>query len=352
MGTHRFNAWQIELTTRCPLQCSMCIKDTYRDWHRRDMEVKDFLKILPYLKYVRSVVLEGWGESLIHPHLIEIVSLVKKQGCEVGFVTSGYGLNETYVDRLISEGIDFIGFSFSGGTQKTHNSIRINSDFEDLLKTVKYFTEKNLKKPRLHVVYLILKENIHEMPEIVKVAKEAGIKEIVFINITHVTNKWQDNERAFVCRKDDKSYENLINSITKETIRTAKKHNVRINLPNFIASDVALCSENPLENLYISVEGEVSPCVYLYPPLDNDFKRIFCGEEFKTSKLSFGNIFYEDIEAIWNKQEYLAFRKRFYERKEKAQSLYNLLFEQKRPMDFTFPEPPEPCKTCHKILGV
>jgi len=353
MGTYKFNAWQIELTTRCPLRCTMCIKDTYRDWHRKDLELADFLKILPFLKYVRTVVLEGWGESLMHPHIIDIIGLVKKQGCDVGFVTSGFGLDESYTDKLLQAGIDFIGLSFSGATSETHSSIRINSNFDSLLNTAKFLVRKNLKKPKVHIVYLMLKKNIHEMPAIVKVASDAGIKEIVFINITHITNKWQDKEKAFVCNKEEeKIHEKMIKNIINETIKTAKKYKVNINLPNFFVTDVALCSENPLENLYISVDGEVSPCVYLYPPLNDGFKRIFCGKEFKTNKLSFGNIFYEDIETIWNKNEYIAFRKRFYERKKKAQELYNLLFEQKKLIDMTFPEPPEPCKACHKILGV
>ncbi|HPU30481.1 MAG TPA: radical SAM protein [Syntrophorhabdaceae bacterium] len=353
MDTYKFNAWQIELTTRCPLRCTMCVKDTYRNWYRKDMELDNFLKILPFLKYTRTVVLEGWGESLMHPHIIDIVSMVKKQGCEVGFVTSGFGLDELCMDKLLQAGIDFIGFSFSGGTSETHSSIRINSNFDYLLNTVKTLVRKNLKKPKVHIVYLILKKNIHEMPTIVKVASYAGIKEVVFINITHITNKWQDSEKAFICRdEEEKAYKKTINNIIKETVKAAKKYNVKINLPNFFVTDVALCSENPLENLYISVDGKVSPCVYLYPPLENGFKRIFCGEEFKTNKLSFGNIFYEDIESIWNKAEYIAFRKRFYERRKKAQEIYNLLFEQKRLMDMTFPEPPELCRTCHKILGV
>ena len=46
--------------------------------------------------------------------------------------------------------------------------------------------------------------------------------------------------------------------------------------PPSLPTDVSLCDENPLKNLYISSDGEVSPCVYLYPPLPSPFKRIFC----------------------------------------------------------------------------
>ncbi|MCX7965445.1 MAG: radical SAM protein [Syntrophorhabdaceae bacterium] len=351
MGALKFNAWQIELTTRCPLRCAMCLKDTYKDWHRKDMEIDNFTKILPYLKDVKTVVLEGWGESLMHPHIIEIIDLVKSQGCEVGFVTSGFGLDEPIMDKLFMAGIDFIGFSFSGATSEIHNSIRINSDFNTLLNTVKMFSEKKPKQIETHIVYLVLKKNVHEMPELVKVAAEAGVKEVVFINIIHVTNWWQDKEKAFICF-EEKPYKKIINQIIKETINTAKRYKIMIHLPNFSITEVAICSENPLENLYISVDGDVSPCVYLNPPIQNSFIRIFCGKEYKTDKLGFGNIFYEDIETIWCREEYIEFRNRFLARKRKFMDLYNLLLEQKKPADFVFPEPPESCKTCYKLLGV
>ena len=89
-----FSAWQIELTTRCPLLCKMCIRSERDDWQFQDMPVENFKKILPYLKEVETVVLEGWGESLLHPHLIECVKRVKQEGAEVGFVTSGKGSDQ------------------------------------------------------------------------------------------------------------------------------------------------------------------------------------------------------------------------------------------------------------------
>src|SRR3990172_6497273 len=66
-----FSAWQIELTTRCPLQCKMCIRREGADWQLQDMALEDFKKLLPSLREVESVVLEGWGESLLHKDLSE-----------------------------------------------------------------------------------------------------------------------------------------------------------------------------------------------------------------------------------------------------------------------------------------
>jgi len=71
-----FSAWQIELTTRCPLQCKMCIRRESADWQYQDMALEDFEKLLPYLRDVETIVLEGWGESLLHKDLSQCIKLV------------------------------------------------------------------------------------------------------------------------------------------------------------------------------------------------------------------------------------------------------------------------------------
>jgi MoaA/NifB/PqqE/SkfB family radical SAM enzyme len=171
--TKPFSAWQIELTTRCPLRCRMCIREEFKDWHSSDMNFDDFKGLLPYFKDVEKVVLEGWGESLLHKNLIEIIRLVKAENSEVGFVTSGKGLNKEYISELINAGVDFIGFSLSGASSRTHDSIRVNSDFQRLLGDIKTFNEiksdKKLQNPRLHIVYLMLKDNIYEIPSLIRI---------------------------------------------------------------------------------------------------------------------------------------------------------------------------------------
>ncbi len=53
----------------------MCIRSERDDWQFQDMPLEDFKKLLPYLKEVETVILEGWGESLLHPDLLECIQL-------------------------------------------------------------------------------------------------------------------------------------------------------------------------------------------------------------------------------------------------------------------------------------
>jgi MoaA/NifB/PqqE/SkfB family radical SAM enzyme len=314
------------------------------------MSVNDFEKIVPYLHDVKSVVLEGWGESLLHKNLVDFIRLAKTAGPEVGFVTSGMGLTSDYAHRIVDAGVDFMGFSLSGATAKTHNAIRVNSDFDALIASMKNIRQlslnNRLRKPKLHIVFLMLRENVHEIPTLLDLTHKIGINKIVLLNIIQVTSWLQDSHKIFTCEE-----RSLYKDILKEATNKARRLKIGLSLPAVSPQNVAVCSENPLDNIYISVDGEVSPCVFLNPPVTSPITRIFCGTEHPTSRVSFGNIFTETLEKIWVSKEYEEFRGAFISRQKRWGESYASLLEMRRPADSPVPDPPAPCRTCHKMLG-
>jgi MoaA/NifB/PqqE/SkfB family radical SAM enzyme len=347
----KFSTWQIEITTRCPLLCKMCIKSVYRDYRKKDMDLNDFKRLVLYFCQVKSIVLEGWGESLLHPHLLDFVSMTKREGSEVGFVTSGYGLNEDYVRELLKGGLDFIGFSFAGAKAQTHESIRVNSDFERLVASIRYFDvlSKSMKvrPPRMHIVYLILKENVEECPAIVDFANILGIKEVILLNIIQISSEEQNDMRVFTY-SERSPYEGII----LEAKKRATSYGIRLFTPSLTAVDVAMCPENPLSSIYVSVDGEVSPCVYVNPPVRSPFVRIFEEEAYEVERTSFGNLFQEPLDQIWNKQAYRVFREAHRRRELTCKELFQSLIDFSLRADYSLPPPPEHCRTCHKIEGL
>lgn len=354
--TKPFSAWQIELTTRCPINCRMCIREMADNWLFGDMRVEDFKRLTPYFKDVETVILEGWGDSLLHPNFVEIIRLVKAEGAQAGFVTSGSTLNKDYISELINAGADLIGFSLAGVTPKTHGAIRLGSDLLSLTEHIKTFIEikkeRNLQNPKLHIIYLVLKNNISEIPSLPQLAKEIGIEDIVLTNLIHIINEWQEEQKVYRCKGDtERDFADLI----KEAEARAKELKITLRMHPLSPVETAVCEENPLKNLYISVDGEVSPCVYLYPPLPSPFKRIFCSKEHTMSSLSFGNIFKEPFDKIWDKEGYAEFRRSFEQRKRRYDDVYSFPIDPrkfKKLESQPLPEPPEPCSTCHKMLGV
>jgi len=350
-----FAAWQVELTTRCPLLCRMCVRAERDDWHYQDMDFENFKRILPYMSDVETVVLEGWGESLLYKHLPDCIRLVKEQGPEVGFVTSAMGLTKDRVSEIVGAGLDFVGFSVAGTTSETHDAIRVNSSLPEVVHAIHLFGEEKLRRrltrPKMHLVFLILKDNIREVPFAPSFARSMGIDEVALVNICHAINSWQEEQRIFTWGKEENPYEKYV----RQAEMNASKLKIKLSRPSLRAADVVVCSEYPLRNLYIGADGAVSPCVYLYPPLSSPFKRIFQGRDYWVNRLSLGNIFEDPISAIWNSEGYVDFRSCFARREKKYKELYLSLLDGSRSTDNggpSLPDPPEPCMTCHKMIGV
>ena len=305
---------------------------------------------------VQTVVLQGWGEPLLYPHLIDAIAAVKGKGAQAGFVTSGHGLDAALCRALIDAGTDFIGFSLGGATSATHNAIRVRSDLDSLLCAIGTLTrlksEAKSAVPRLHITYLVVRDNIEEAPDVVDLAASLGVEEVFFIHLVHVVTEWQESQRVFGCREGNEEEAAAFDRLMKEAAERARRHRIRLRAAPGSPLEVGVCEENPLRNLYIGVDGEVSPCVFLAPPTRSPFKRLFCGREILVEKVSYGNVLQQDFDALWNGTACREFRQSFSLRKARFREIYALWSQEKtRRKQSSLPAPPPPCLTCHKMLG-
>ena len=187
------------------------------------------------------------------------------------------------------------------------------------------------------------------LPSTRLLAKDLGIEEITLIHMALISNDWQEEQRIFA-REDTAEVEGRLN----DAERMARDLKISLKRPSLTPRDVAVCSENPLRNLYISVNGNVSPCVYLRPPVPPPFRRIFHGTEFLTEKVGFGNIFQKPFQEIWKNPQFEDFRGCFSRREEKMEEITGALWDpdkRRGSESHSLPPPPIPCRTCYKVEG-
>ena len=215
---------------------------------------------------------------------------------------------------------------------------------EELTKHIHFFQETKARlsktNPKFHIVYLLLRNNIHELPLLLRLAKDLKIDEVILIHIALVSNVWQEEQRVFADAPNPE-YE----AILQDGERLAKEWKIQYKRPSLTPRDVPVCSENPLQNLYISVKGNVSPCVYLNPPLPTPFTRLFQGGSHTLEKLKYGNIFDDSFEAVWKRKEYVEFRNCFEMREKRFQDHYASLLDpdkMKGTSGKLLPSPPDP----------
>ncbi len=105
----------VELTTRCNLKCSMCLKQRHdAEFREGDISADIFLNLLPALPNLDALVLNGIGEPLLHPRLDDFIVIAKEKMDKKGWI--GFQSNGLLIDReraisLVRVGVDCKCFS-------------------------------------------------------------------------------------------------------------------------------------------------------------------------------------------------------------------------------------------------
>lgn len=260
----------LEITTHCNLNCAMCVKymkDT--DISEDHFPLKLFDKIIPSLPTLESLILNGIGEPLIHPQLIDFIQVARKHmkpESSIGFQSNGLLLNEELAESLIRAGLNTICLSVDDISEET-SSIKSGHSFNSVQKAVQHLREakSKLNKPfEIGLEIVLSKSTIDTLPQLVAWAgkshidyilathlilyDEQGEAENLFnpnaqqaVQLFHEFKTRADNSaidigkayklyRAFAGTRSTQAEKQLFNDIHKE----AKKKNIRLNLPELV----------------------------------------------------------------------------------------------------------------------
>ncbi|MGC9067759.1 MAG: radical SAM/SPASM domain-containing protein [Thermoprotei archaeon] len=338
-------AIQIEVSTICTSKCFMCPHTTfYNMWESKLMDMQLYLKISNYFDNAEYVHLQGWGEPLHHPKIIEMIKIAKEHKCKVGLTTNAQLINK-YAPDLVKL-LDMIVISIGGASKYTHERVRTGNDFETLINNTKLLIEnrKDNKKPKIIFSYLMNKYNIEELPKAIELAAKIGVDEFLATNLDYIPIKELNSTKIFShTEKEDTHIERII----KESIKISQINNITLTIRPRMMNELPVCLENPLRNLFITVNGLVTPCVYVHLPIKaENIPRIFNDKKYTIKKLYFGNLQSETLDKIWQSEKYIKFREIFEQRMHVYE--HTILFED----TFKNIMPPKECITCYKIYGI
>lgn len=310
---------QIEVTSRCNAACIYCPHTLMGDrWPDKHMSLDFFRTLLPHLGNTDLVFLQGWGEPLLNKELLEMIRLCKDQGNHVGFTTNGTLLTENTMERIVDLGLDVLGLSLAGTTAATHNRIRKGADFNSALSRFEHLrTIKEQKKtafPSIHLAYLMLRANLNEIDGIVPLAVRLGADQIVASQLSLVLTPELSRDALFNTPENREVYTALLERIKAR----AEEKGISFSYNGPHLDDASpRCGENVHRSCLISVEGDVAPCVFTDPVLCGEMESddtshspyLFEGRTYALLPMAFGNIGSETLTDIWNKPEYVAFRR-------------------------------------------
>lgn len=130
-----YRSISLELTSACNLKCPLCPHTVGKraKKHVPTEQAIRWIREIRRSKLFREVALIGYGESMLHPGLVECVRMCRLRTGGLAGVKPVISTNGNYtVDHqaLVNAGLHRMVFSIDGFTQETYEKYRVNGDIE------------------------------------------------------------------------------------------------------------------------------------------------------------------------------------------------------------------------------
>jgi MoaA/NifB/PqqE/SkfB family radical SAM enzyme len=356
-------AMQIGISSTCNLNCTFCPTSFIQENNKKQMPLDLFKKLIPFFGWTKWVYLQGWGEPLLNKDIWEMTNLIKKADTKVGFTTNGTLLNNDVIEKIIEYQVDLVSVSIAGDSPEVHNKLRKGSDFgniiENVEKLIKIKKQHNALLPKVSLSYMLTKETIEHLPDMVDLACKINVDDLYATNLDYVFNEHANDNKIFSWDAEPNKHYLKIISKAKD-IANKSEFSFRHYDISF-KEQHPVCELDPSRFVFITNDGNVTPCTYLGRKIN---PRIYKDQKFDVPLKSFGNINEQTFEEIWNSKDYTEFRRIFSERNRiynqileelaEAEPSLIILEESERKFAKLFKEYPLPeaCQGCTKIFGV
>lgn len=282
----------IELTNGCNLNCQFCFRRGWNEGiYQLDKKTLESLKRQLINSKVKDIVLGGIGEPTMADNFQLAVQLFKNYNLIL--TTNGTLLKEKA--EIIVNGIDKIIVSVDGDEEK-FRQIRETS-LEQVMEGIKCIKERN-KEIEIILQFVICKENVDNMKDVVDICGELNLKGVIFSNI--VPQQERDKDQNLYTLGPNPKLEKIFAEVRNYSF----KKGVNIIYPQASIKTPRKCQFIEDGSVVINSLGEVCPC---YRFAHNSREYVFQRKK-DVSKHSFGNIKEQDLLAIWNSKRYWDYR--------------------------------------------
>jgi radical SAM protein with 4Fe4S-binding SPASM domain len=300
---------QVEVTSACNLRCAMCLV-RYRPPVNKvagAIDVDLFRRLIDDLPDLAGVTLQGLGEPLLHPRLLDLVGHTHQRGIRVGFNSNATLLTRERSQQLVRAGLDWVHVSVDGATAQTYESIREGARLPVVLRNladlVAVRREDGRGRLEIRVVFVAMRRNIGELPRLVAQLNRIGITDLRVQNLSH---DFADTDPAGSYREireyahDQALWED--DPETREAFAAAEgvaaARGVALRLPRTTGRTVAAAGGPgctwPWDSAYITSAGVVQPCCMVM------------GDD----RVSLGRLTERSFPEIWADEPYVEFRRR------------------------------------------
>ena len=290
----------IELTNHCNIKCITCAREyAFGDAMAKGfMDFEKFKSIIDEIyPYVDSIGLTGLGETFLYKRIDEATDYIKSKnkGIIISASINAHLPKSIEMAKKIAGKIDTIQISIDG-IGEVYNIVRKLADFEFFLANTKGIIEVT-KDTHTDTMFnmVVLKENYHQMSEMLKFTNDLGIRYLNIIPMNIVSRTDLDNSYYdFYLTKEFKEEYFKTKDLAKNYL------DVELTFYEFEEPASFRKCRFIWNYFYITWDGYVPPC---------------CAKPFPLVK-SFGNVFEKPLIEILNTDDYQDFRQSWFEEKD------------------------------------
>ena len=179
-------SYSIEPTNHCNLKCPECpsgLGSLTRPLGLLNPD--DFKKLIDDICSTGFYVqLFFQGEPFINKNLAGMINYARKKNMYVSISTNGHFINEKNVDTVVKNAPDKLIYSIDGLDEESYQNYRIGGTFEQadtgLRALINKKKELNQKHPYVELQFIVMKQNEHQLDEVLKYGKDVGVDKVVF----------------------------------------------------------------------------------------------------------------------------------------------------------------------------
>jgi radical SAM protein with 4Fe4S-binding SPASM domain len=239
LRTTRFLRVKLDMVTRCQLRCVMC-HFAHPDFKENmttmggDLLEKVAAELFPR---AHDVVLSSSAEPLMAPDLPRALELCRQYGVpSFHFSTNALSLTDRIMDKVIDVQMPLLTISIDGATKETFEKIRPPAKFETIMKRFDLVNARKKargsKLPRLSATAVLMRSNIEEMPQLVRLMHEKGVSDLNFVHMAVMGGLGIEHESLM-------NHPRLCNAKMAEVKELATELGMGLQMPIPLPEDVA-----------------------------------------------------------------------------------------------------------------
>ena len=179
-------SYSIEPTNHCNLKCPECPSGLGALTRPLGLlKFEEFKNWIDQIKHTGFYVqLFFQGEPFINKHLPRMIEYAQQNKIYISISTNGHFINYNNVDFVLDNAPDKLIYSMDGLDEDSYQNYRVGGTFkqadEGLRILVKRKYERSLKKPYVEFQFIVMKQNEHQLDEVIRYGEDVGVDKVVF----------------------------------------------------------------------------------------------------------------------------------------------------------------------------